>query len=190
MILEQKVVEIRQFSRYFKSFAKKNNFTYVFDVLIQIDSLYRYRGLSKKSADEVKGVLQEYLNPMEEAVKEVEEIVENISILQIKSFPKIVESKQFRKLENYFRELHKKGYSNKRVLPELTDQSIGLLYHPHNRHMNSKIFLKTFGEASQKNKDTLLAYLKETTVLFINAYQQEIIKCIHSRQKEAFETLP
>lgn len=190
MILGQKVVHTTQFSQYFLNYSKIHDLTYVFDLLIHKDNLCRRRGLGKKSVDEVESFLQEYFSPVDETVKVVEGIVENISKLQIKTFPQIVGSKEFKKLDKYFRELHEKGYSNKKVLPDLVDQSIGLLYEPQCRYMNSKVFLAMFKKASEKNKTTLLAYLKETRPLFVEAYQKEILKQLLVPLEETFETLP
>jgi hypothetical protein len=189
-MLEKKVVQVRSFSQYFINYSKGHNLIYVFDLLIHKDDLYRYRGLGKKSIAEVKRFLDDNFNDVEKSAKEVEEIIQNISKFEIKSFPKIVESKAFKKLRSYFRDLHKKGYSIRKILPELADENIGLLYKPQNRHMNNEVFLEIFARASDKNKSTLLRYLKAMRPLFIETYQEEIIKHLRSRRKETFETLP
>lgn len=175
-ILIQKIEDISEIPTYVKNIAKACDWKYVFDMIPYFDRFQKFREITPKTATALELFLKNNFHSVEEVKEKLEKITLNISTFPIKSFPEIMNSQEFKVLDEFFLELHQKGFSNRKILDSLKHEEIGVLFIPGKNGMNTRAFLDTFRKAKYEDRDKLISLLNETKILFIQVYREKILK--------------
>lgn len=176
IILTKKISEIDEFSNYFKRVSIKNNWKYLFEVLFYFDNFLDRRGIGKKTKELLETFFTINIISVQDELKELEIKLNTVYEYEIKYFSKIINSDGFKKLDEFVLNLHKQGFSNRKIFLGLKDEKIGLFYKIGANSMNTLVFLETFEKASKKNKGLILVYLNKIKSLFQEAYREEVLK--------------
>lgn len=134
----------------------------------------------KKSKEKVEEFLTKYFDPIQQKTKELKQVMNSVSELEIKDFKKVVNSRNFKKLDSFFLELHYQGFSNRTVLTSLDGEEVGIFYKFGANSMNTGVFLETFKKANEKDKMKLLNYINSLEKMFHKIYREEILKKLKS----------
>jgi hypothetical protein len=177
-ILIQKIEDISEIPTYVKNIAKACDWKYVFDIIPYLDRLQTFRGIGKKTASVLELFLKNNFHSVKEVKEKLEKVISDISTFSISSFPSIINSQEFKVLDEFFLELHQKGFSNRTILDSLKTEEIGILFVPGKNGMNTRAFLETFRKAKDKDRDKLMSLLKETKVFFIEAYRNKLLESL------------
>ncbi len=180
IILSKKISEVSQFSKSFRNISLSNGWVYVFDLIHNLDHISKFRGVGRRYQLDLDIFMAKNSPVIEKAKSDLSDITAKISEMEINSFSEIVSSDEFKKLDEFFLELHRKGYSNKRILLSLAEEEIGLLYKPGAYGMNSQLFIQTFTNAVKNDRETLLHYLRLNQNLFIKAYRDKTLEELQS----------
>ncbi len=137
-ILIQKIEEISEISSYFKNIAKAYGWKYVFDMIPYFDRFQKFQGIGKGTASVLELFFKNNFSSVEVVKEKLEKITLGISTFPIKSFPEIMNSQEFKVLDEFFLELHQKGFSNRKILDSLKHEEIGVLFIPGGNGMKAK----------------------------------------------------